>query len=175
MHRLPDLTACDHAIYEDRFCYAVLAPEQYTIGHTLVILKEHKRDIADDIATDHLSKFINAVHKVSRRLMESAENEHQGRPDNVYVCILCDGVKHFHAHLLPRYPFTRSDEATYRKKFSKRDGKKDVNVKIAKGELGGFWYVAKREATWKESEFGKKTSAEQAEFLEGLARKLRVS
>ena len=175
MHRLPDLTACDHAIYEDRFCYAVLAVEPYTIGHTLVILNKHKRDIVDDISTVYLSKFMNAIQKVSRRLMESAENEHQGRPDNVYVCILCDGVKHFHAHLLPRYPFTKRDKATYRRRFSKRDGKEEVNRKIAKEDLGGFWYVAEREITWKESEFGKKTSAERAKFLEELARKLRVS
>jgi diadenosine tetraphosphate (Ap4A) HIT family hydrolase len=177
MNSLPDHTPCRRGIYEDHFCFAILAPEQYTTGHTLLILKKHWADMTDEVSGKHLSAFIRAIHKVSKRLKESAENDRNERPERIYVCILCDGVKHLHAHLLPRYPFTEDDRIIYKERFSRKDDRgneKHVNAKIKSGELGGFWYIAEREVSWEKSEFGQRTSVEKASFLEGLASKLRL-
>ena len=172
MNYLPDSTPCKRGAYQDDSCFAILAPEQYTPGHTLLILEEHKVDITDEIQSEKLAAFINAIHKVSGRLKEVAENHQGKRPDRIYVGILCDGVQHLHAHLIPRYPFDERDIGVYRKLFSKRDGPEAVIKAQRKGDMGGFWYLADREANWKRSEFGLRPMPEQVKILEELARKL---
>jgi diadenosine tetraphosphate (Ap4A) HIT family hydrolase len=171
---LPGGTPCERDIYEDESTFAVLCPQQYTAGHTLLILKDHKTDITDDISPPHLMAFIMAIHKVAVRLKESALNSSGESPERIYVCALCDGVKHLHAHLIPRYPFTSDDEKTYRETFKKRDGEAGVEKNIAEGDMGGFWYVAEREKDYKHSAFGQKSSQEQAQILQELANQLRI-
>ena len=43
--QLRDKTPCKSDFYEDEKTFAILAPEQYTTGHALLILKNHKTDI----------------------------------------------------------------------------------------------------------------------------------
>jgi diadenosine tetraphosphate (Ap4A) HIT family hydrolase len=162
--KLPDGTDCRRSIYEDDFSLAILAPEQYTIGHTLLILKNHRTDITDDISGPYLLAFINAIHKVSVQLKDRARNDLGKQPERIYVAILCDGVEHLHAHLIPRYPFTELDEEDYRTRFTPTRGEKAVGEAIKSGKLGGFWYVAERE----------RPESEKAEILEERASELRI-
>lgn len=168
-HYLDDGTPCNTCIYDDEFCFAILAPEQYTIGHTLVVLKDHKIDVTDQLSKNALSRFMWAVHDVAARLKQSAQDNHGEYPQRIYVSMLGDGFKHLHAHLIPRYPFTEEDKAMYKATFSGRDGDR-VDESIASGDMGGFWYVAEREKSFG---FAKKPGPEKAAFLSNLAQKLR--
>lgn len=169
-HCLDDGTTCNRCIYDDEFCFAILALEQYTVGHTLVILKDHKTDITCQLSENALSRFMCAIHMVAVHLKKSVQDNRGNHPERIYVNILCDGVKHLHAHLIPRYPFTEDDKTTYRDIFMPRDGALEVAGAIKKGDLGGFWYVAEREKNW---ESAKKPNEEKRAFLEQLAKKLR--
>ncbi len=166
---------CKRGIYEDDYCIATLAPEQYSIGHTLLILKKHRKDITDNISKEELSAFINALHEISKHLKEKAENEFNQSPERIYACILCDGIEHLHAHLIPRYPFTATEQNIYEQLFLERDGRKNINGKIKKDDLGGFWYIAEREKNHKKSVFWQKSDEERAKYIEDLAVKLRMS
>lgn len=166
---------CKRGIYEDDYCFAVLAPEQYSIGHTLLILEKHRKDITDNISKEESSAFINALHEISKHLKEKAKNEFNQSSERIYACILCDGIEHLHAHLIPRYPFTAADGNIYEQLFLERDGRKNINIKIEKDDLGGFWYIAEREKNYKKSVFGQKSDEERAKYIEELAEKLRMS
>ena len=54
-----------------------------------------------------------------------------------------------------------------------RDGVNEVYKAIKAGDLGGYWYIAEREKNWKSSEYGFKSSPDQAKMLQDLANKLR--
>jgi histidine triad (HIT) family protein len=174
-YSLPGGTPCRRDIYEDGVSFALLSPEQYTAGHTLLILKNHKADITDDLSETDLSTFFSAIHKVAARLKKLAQNDCGEHPEKIYVCILCDGEKHLHAHLIPRYPFTQQDTTNYKTIFTTRDGEAEVAKAIATGDLGGYWYIAEREKHYKDTEFGRKSDSEKASILEELAGKLRTS
>lgn len=174
-HELRDGTPCERGIYEDESTFAILSPEQYTAGHTLLILKGHKEDITDDLSEPDLSAFMIAVHKVAVRLKELAQNDRGEYPENIYVCILCDGIKHLHAHLIPRYPFTQKDKEKYKELFSSRDGDDVIAEAIKKEDLGGCWYITECEKNHKDTEFGRSSYSEKAVILNRLAAKLRTS
>jgi diadenosine tetraphosphate (Ap4A) HIT family hydrolase len=88
---------CERSIYDDGHCLAVLAPEQYTSGHTLVILKEHKEGMTADMSGADLPSFITTINEVAQHLKKEVRNERDKEPENVYACILSDGIKHLHA------------------------------------------------------------------------------
>jgi diadenosine tetraphosphate (Ap4A) HIT family hydrolase len=171
---IPDAIPCRHDIDEDEHCLAILAREQYTHGHTLAVLKQHKADITDDVSEADLLHFINFIHKIATHLKAVATNDRGEHPDNIYVCILCDGVKHLHAHLVPRYPFSIEDIETYKSIIGERDGEEAVRQAIEKGDLGGFWYVAVRERDYKQTTFWKLSDSARAKHLEQLAAKMHV-
>jgi len=138
---------CNRGIYEDAYCVATLAPEQYSQGHTLVILKNHRTDMVDSsISSEELVGFVNAIHKLTKHLKKNLRDSNDKAPERIYVCSLCDGVEHLHAHLIPRYPKT---------------GK-------------GFQYIGELEKNYKESEFWKKSDEERAHNLQELAERLRL-
>jgi diadenosine tetraphosphate (Ap4A) HIT family hydrolase len=89
---------CDRLIFESYISYAVLAPEQYTKGHSLVILKDHREDFTDPTITcGELIDFAFTINLVARQLKSELHAE------RIYIASLCDGVHHLHAHLIPRY------------------------------------------------------------------------
>ncbi len=172
---LPSKTPCKckRNIYENESSFAVLCPEQYTVGHSLVIFKKHKSGITDQVDENELCDFMKAIQAVAK-LLEDKVRDHRGKsPDKIYACVLSDGIEHLHAHLIPRYPFTERDEATYRKEFIYRDGVIETECNIKNHKLGGFWYIALREREWKNSEFAEKHDKEKAKILEELAEKIR--
>ncbi|MBA7629211.1 hypothetical protein ES703_36709 [subsurface metagenome] len=167
---------CRRGIFEDEYCVATLAPEQYTRGHTLLILKNHRTDVTDtDITGEELSGFINALTKLARHLKDRLGNQDSRRPERIYVCCLCDGIEHLHAHLIPRYPFTDEDKTTYRQQFEERDGRQKIEEALSTCELGGFWYIAKREKDYTKADFWSKPDEDRARDLEQLARELKLS
>ncbi len=94
---------CKRWIFKSEYCYAVLKPEQHTIGDSIVILNNHKKDITDNISSKDLCEFIKTINIVATRIKNIAQNEGSERPERIYVGILCDGVaiQHLHAHLIP--------------------------------------------------------------------------
>ena len=142
---MPDGKKCFKAFYKNRYCVAVLAPEQLSEGHTLVILRNHIDDISFKLKQKYLSGIIAAINKVSGALVKHIKNENNESPERIYVCSLCDGVKHLHFHLIPRFPYTYSDKISYLKSFAERDGIGNVIDSVIKEDMGGFWYVALRE------------------------------
>ena len=173
--------SCNRWIYKSPHCYAVLKPEQHTVGDSLVILrkqeqKEHKKDITDFFADGELEQlhdFIEAINRVSERIKNFAVNEKDECPERIYVGMLGDGIKHLHAHLLPRYPFRDKEKATYEEYFRERDGQTEIDRKKDELDLGGYWYVFERERTIHKSEFGLKTTQEKISILQQLADRLR--
>ena len=167
---------CNRGIYEDAYCVATLAPEQYTRGHALVVLKNHRTDMADSsISSEEIFGFTSAIHKLAKHLKENLRSRIGNAPDKIYVCSLCDGVEHLHAHLIPRYPFTDEDVKTYKKLFKERDSETEIEEAVEKGKLGGFWYIAEPEQKYKKSEFWNKPDEERARCLEEMAQRLRLS
>lgn len=71
--------------------------DEYRKGHTIVALKKHRRDITDTFTGAELLDFMSLVNQVAQRLKDTLDAE------RIYVCSMCDGVEHFHAHLIPRY------------------------------------------------------------------------
>ena len=88
---------CNIGLLDNDECIAVLAPEQYTVGHTLVILREHRDDIADkSIQDEELIAFSKAIQIVAKKLMEKAQNENNQYPEKIYVCTLSDEIGRAH-------------------------------------------------------------------------------
>lgn len=89
-------------VYEDENVFALLDTSQVTPGHTLLIPKEHVRNIFDyDEAL--ASKVFAAVPKVTRAL-KNFDSKVKGL--NVLVNneeVASQTVFHSHIHLLPRY------------------------------------------------------------------------
>ncbi len=90
---------CNRGFYDkSKHCIITLAPEQYSLGHTLVILQQHAKDISDDLITqEEYIDMCNTIKEVSILLKNKLGAE------RIYVCSLCDGVEHLHFHLIPRY------------------------------------------------------------------------
>lgn len=90
---------CNRGFYEkSEHCIVTLAPEQLSLGHTLVILRQHAKDMSDDQVThEEYVDMCNTIKEVSILLKSKLGAE------RIYVCSLCDGVEHLHFHLIPRY------------------------------------------------------------------------
>lgn len=180
-HKLPSKhnggksVRCDRVIYSDKYCVAALAPEQCTDGHTLLILRKHKTDITSRINKEELGGFITVIHKLAIHLKHNAKNDWGCRPKRIYVCFLSDGVKHLHAHLVPRYPFTPEDREKYIRQFVRRDGVEIVKKAKRSNDLGGFWYIAERERSYNKTEFWEKSDEERAKCLQDYAKNLKLA
>ncbi len=165
---------CVRWVFQNDSCVAVLDPNQYTIGHTIVIVKSHRDDIADDTITEkEKHDFISAIHEVSKILISGVTNERRKHPERIYVASLSDGVKHLHAHLIPRYPFTKTDEKAYSTYFLLRDGELSIENKFRSGDLGGFWYVTEREKIYYKTKYWRQSIEKRAKSLNNLAARLR--
>ncbi|MBU2052434.1 HIT family protein [Patescibacteria group bacterium] len=158
-----------HQVYEDDVCYAVLEREQSIPGYTLVILKEHKNTILDQSITDEqIVHFWRVVQKIGNALKEALGAE------NVYVCSLCDGVNHFHAHLAPRYKWTEADRARYKELFTARDGEQAVTLATTLNRIGGFWYLGDTEKNFMDTEYMKLPIEKRGDILVALAEEIKA-
>ena len=86
-------------IYEDEKVKVMMDAFPDKPGHTLIIPKEHYKDL-DDIPTDLFSYIIN-IAKIIKPLLEDTLH-----PESI-VLIQNNGeaekIKHFHLHLIPQY------------------------------------------------------------------------
>lgn len=109
-------------VYEDEFVYAFLDISQVTTGHTLVIPKQHVKDI-HELPEDIASKLFAKVPKISNALKKALQ------PAGINLLVnngiaAGQSVFHIHIHILPRYEGddgfglnwqTRNDEFTEEK------------------------------------------------------------
>ena len=84
-------------LYEDDLLYCFFEERPRSVGHTIILLKEHYNDmtyIPDDIC----ARAYVFAKKMMNILKESLSAE------RVYLCTMCDGnINHFHIQLIPRY------------------------------------------------------------------------
>ena len=89
---------CNRWIYKNDYCIVTLDPTQLSMGHAIAVLWNHSEDITDAnlLGKEH-HELIDAIQKVARRMKQKLQCE------RVYVATLCDGIKHLHYHIIPRY------------------------------------------------------------------------
>lgn len=95
-------------VYEDEHVFAILDTSQVTLGHTLVIPKQHVRNIFD-YDSDLAQKVFASIPKIAKAL-KNYDAQVQGL--NILVNneeIAYQSVFHSHIHLLPRYEDTKLD------------------------------------------------------------------
>lgn len=90
-----------YKVYEDDICVAFLDISQATIGHTLVLPKEHVENIFElnEETASHLGKIIALLAKnLKEKLNISDLNVLNNNGEKAGQT-----VKHLHFHLIPRY------------------------------------------------------------------------
>lgn len=95
-HEIPSLT-----VYEDDTTYAFLDIRPVNYGHTLVVPKNHYRNIFDIPESDWL-----AVMKTVRMLAPAVRNATRAEGVNIHSNnepASGQSVFHAHAHIIPRY------------------------------------------------------------------------
>jgi len=168
---MPDDKKCNRGLkHKSRYCIATLCPEQLTKGHTLVILKKHMADITSISDKVILGDMLSFISKISNVLKTKVINEKGENPDRIYVCTLCDGVEHLHFHLIPRFPFSSEDKINYIRQIIQRDGIGDTINAVIEGKMGGFWYLALREARQSYDKMCDKQKLIRIKELEALAK-----
>ena len=84
--------------YEDEHCLCLLEQYPRNPGHTIVLLKEHREDLA---ALD--PQTAAALWPVVHRAVAALKTRFGA--DKVYMCTMCDGRRnHLHLQLIPRLP-----------------------------------------------------------------------
>ncbi len=85
-----------YKIYEDEFCFAILALDQVNLGHSLVIPK-----VEVDSFIDTPEPYYSAVFTAAKKI-SSAIRTASGAP-RVGSIIAGFEVNHFHLHLIPAW------------------------------------------------------------------------
>ena len=148
--------------------YAILSGEQYTQGHTLLILGPHRNKITDcSLTVLELGALVVGLKKVACRLRDILEIE------TVHVLSLCEGQKHLHFHLIPRYPYSKKEKKFYVSHYSKREeNNPNFANDVSNGNIHGMWYTAYHEMKFKNSKFWRHPEDRTRE-LQDLAKRLR--
>ncbi len=113
-----------YKIYEDDKCLAFLDISQTTIGHTLVVPKQHFDDIFS-IDSDYAKHIFDVVRKLSINIKEKLGVKAVNILNNSGE-LAGQTVKHFHIHIIPRYENDNFDI-----KFSKNELSKEQFVELA--------------------------------------------
>lgn len=109
-----------YKIYENEKVFAFLDIKPLSKGHTLVLPKEHYKDI-QDIPEDLLCE----VNKVSKRLVSRIQKKFS--PLGFIICqnngeSAGQSIAHYHLHIKPVYEGTViPDETDHRKELSKEE------------------------------------------------------
>lgn len=101
-----------HKVYEDDDVLAFLDISQTTKGHTLVISKEHFRNLLY-VPKDILSKVMGAAQKIAQAQVASLGAKGVNIINNTNE-VAGQTVMHFHVHVIPRY----SNEDALRLEFN---------------------------------------------------------
>ena len=102
-----------YKVYEDEEVLAFLDINPNTPGHTLIVPKKHTLDITS-IDNDTLLKIVDVAKLLSKRYEEILKIDGFSLSQNNGIC---QEVKHFHMHLIPRYKkkINMSVEEVYKK------------------------------------------------------------
>lgn len=88
-------------VHEDENCLCVLDMEPWSPGHTLVILKEHRKDITA-ASQEEMCSIVPALMRCCNQMKKQLDDV-----EKVYVASICEDGKspteHLHFHLIPRY------------------------------------------------------------------------
>ena len=101
-----------HKVYEDDDVLALLDISQTTKGHTLVISKEHFRNLLY-VPKDILAKVMGAAQKIAQAQVASLGAKGVNIINNTNE-VAGQTVMHFHVHVIPRY----SNEDALRLEFN---------------------------------------------------------
>ena len=101
-----------HKVYEDDDVLAFLDISQTTKGHTLVISKEHFRNLLY-VPKDILAKVMGAAQKIAQAQVASLGAKGVNIINNTNE-VAGQTVMHFHFHVIPRY----SNEDALRLEFN---------------------------------------------------------
>lgn len=101
-----------HKVYEDNDVLAFLDISQTTKGHTLVISKEHFKNLLY-VPKDILAKVMGAAQKVAQAQVASLGAKGVNIINNTNE-VAGQSVMHFHVHVIPRY----SNEDALRLEFN---------------------------------------------------------
>ncbi len=88
-------------VYEDEEVYAFLDLSQVSKGHTLVIPKEHTRDVLD-MDPQLAAAVFSRIPKIARGIQAAFQAKGMNILNNNEV-IAGQSVFHMHIHLLPKY------------------------------------------------------------------------
>lgn len=98
--------------------YSILALEFLSKGHTLIVLKEHRKDITD-LNEEHLKCLNEGLYKIAEAIKRALTEV-----EKIYVASLCENgrspTEHMHFHLIPRY---KNSERKGYEIFSQRESK----------------------------------------------------
>ena len=90
----------ERLLYEDDMLYCFFEERPRSVGHTIILLKDHYHDmsqIPDDVCA--------AVYLFAKKAMNVLKDVLE--VERVYLCTMCDGkINHFHVQLIPRHPNT---------------------------------------------------------------------
>ena len=101
-----------HKVYEDNDVLAFLDISQTTKGHTLVISKEHFKNLLY-VPKDVLAKVMGAAQKIAQAQVASLGAKGVNIINNTNE-VAGQTVMHFHVHVIPRY----SNEDALRLEFN---------------------------------------------------------
>lgn len=90
-----------YTIYEDDVCIAFLDLSQATLGHTLVVCKEHATNILDvkEETLSHMSIVVkNLANTIKEKLNAKGVNVLTNANEEAGQTVM-----HFHIHIIPRY------------------------------------------------------------------------
>ena len=90
-----------HKVYEDDDVLAFLDISQTTKGHTLVICKEHHKNLLY-VPKDILAKVMGAAQKIAQAQVASLGAKGVNIINNTNE-VAGQTVMHFHVHVIPRY------------------------------------------------------------------------
>ena len=88
-------------VYEDDHFLAFLDISQVTPGHTLVIPKQHARNLLE-MTPDETADLFNVVSKVTKKVESATQPQGMNIISNMEE-IAGQSVFHTHVHILPRY------------------------------------------------------------------------
>lgn len=114
----------DRILYEDEMieCFLDLHPK--SAGHTIILVKEHYKDMID-IPDDVCVRVFVLAKKLMKVIKEVYGCE------SVYLCTMCDGpINHFHLQLLPRYNFEKRGSKNFVKERMEYQEDKEKIAKI---------------------------------------------
>jgi len=156
--------------------YAILCPEQYTRGHTLVITGPRIKNSPEglecikkifDVHPTELTDLMAGISRVANRLKEKLEGV-----QNIVIFSLNEDKEHLHFHLIPRYTYS-NDEKDYNIKCSFDKAKTEERWIKNPDKVHGIWYYAYHEQNYKNQEYWIDPPETRANKLNKLASKLR--